>query len=67
VSVVGVLGRGAVVRCVGDLVGVPALVLLVPVVVAMEAVRHVAGRARRRVVAEEVAKEPQEEIHRKGL
>jgi hypothetical protein len=62
-----VRGRGAVVGCVGDLVVVPGLVLVTPVVVAMEAVRHVARRARRRVIAEEVTKEPPEAVHRKGL
>lgn len=59
--------RRAVVRGVRDLVGVLALVLVVPVVVAMEAVRHVAGRARRRVVAEEVPQQPPESVHRNGL
>jgi hypothetical protein len=62
-----VRGRGAVVRGVGHLVVVLAVVLVVPVVVAMEAVRHVAGRARRRILAEEVAQETPEAVHRKGL
>jgi hypothetical protein len=60
-------GRGAVVGGVGDLVVVLALVLVMPVVVLVEAVRHVAGRARRRVLAEEVAHEAPEAVHRKGL
>jgi hypothetical protein len=62
-----VRGRGAVVRGVGHLVVLLALVLVVPVVVAMEAVRHVAGRSRRGVLAEEVAQQPPEAVHRKGL
>ena len=59
--------RRAVVGGVGDLVVVLAFPLVVAVMVAMEAVRHVAGGARRRVIAEEVSKDPQEAVHRKGL
>jgi hypothetical protein len=59
--------RGAVVGGVGDLVVGVAFVVVALVVVAMEAVRHVAGRARRRILAEEVAQEPPEAVHRNGL
>jgi hypothetical protein len=62
-----VRGRGAVVSGVGHLGVVLAVVLVVSVVVTMEPVRHVAGRARRRVLAEEVAQESPEAVHRKGL
>ena len=66
---VGVVRRGrrAVVRGVPDLVVVPLIVPAVPVVTPVEAVGHVPGRARRRIVAEEVTQEPPEAVHRKGL
>jgi hypothetical protein len=64
-------GRRAVVGGVRHLlVGLPArlvLVLVVAMVAAMEAVRHVSLGARRRVVAEEVAQQPPEPVHRNGL
>jgi hypothetical protein len=52
------------------LVGLPAallVVLVAPVVAAMEPVRDVPLGARRRVVAEEVPQQPPEPVHRKGL
>jgi hypothetical protein len=64
-------GRRAVVGGVRHLlVGLPArlvLVLVVAVVAAMEPVRDVPLRTRRRVVAEEAAQQPPEPVHRKGL
>jgi NAD(P)H-hydrate repair Nnr-like enzyme with NAD(P)H-hydrate dehydratase domain len=68
-TVVGGVGNllvGLAARLVAVLVGaVPAPVLAV--VAAVQAVRHVAGRARRRVVAEEVVEDPPEPVHRNGL
>ena len=43
------------------------LVVVAKVMSAVEAVRHVAGRARRRVVAEQVPEQAPEPVHRKGL
>jgi len=62
------LGRGrTVVRGVRQQVVGLVAVLMVAVVAAMEPVRHVAGRAGRRVFAEEVTEQPPEPVHRKGL
>jgi hypothetical protein len=66
VAVVLVMGRGGAAAVVGGVV--PRFVVVpVTVVVAMEAVRHVAGRARRRRLAEQVLEQPPEPVHRKGL
>jgi len=62
------LGRGrTVVGGVREQVVGLLTVLGVPVVATMEPVRHVAGRAGRRVFAEEVTEQPPEPVHRKGL
>jgi hypothetical protein len=60
-------GGRPVVRGIADGVVGLLFVSVVPVVAAMEAVRDVAGRARGRVVAEQVPQQPPQPVHRKGL
>jgi hypothetical protein len=66
VAVVLVMGRGGPGPVIiGHLVGF--VVVPVTVMPAVEAIRHVAGRPRRRRLPEKVDEEPPDPVHRKGL